>query len=154
MKKSWRARLADDREEPRIKPIPQRMRKKSGDGTIVIPTFREVDQEIRKIRKGKVATVQLLSESLARKHRTTIACAVTTGIYAWWVANVAHEAERDGDKKIAPYWRVLKSGGELNPKYPGGISRLRARLQSEGHSIVRGRANYQVENFEARLAKL
>ncbi|MDY7033460.1 MAG: hypothetical protein SVY10_16330 [Thermodesulfobacteriota bacterium] len=26
-----------------------------------------------------------------------------------------------GKENITPYWRTLKSGGEVNPKYPEGI---------------------------------
>ena len=135
-------------------PIPPRMRRRAGAGTMVVPTFREVDEVIRKIPKGKVATVQLLGESLARKHRANIACTVTTGILASWSASAAQEAEADGRKRIAPYWRVLKAGGELNAKYPGGIPSLTTRLRAEGHSIAREGLHYRVEGYETHLAKL
>ena len=49
---------------------------------------------------------------------------------------IADEAERDGKRRITPYWRTLKAGGELNPKYPGGLENLRSRLEAEGHKIV------------------
>ncbi len=154
MKKSWQERLAQDQQSPRVIQIPPRMRKKAGAGTMVVPTLREVDEAIRTIPKGKLATIQLLSDSLARKHGTNIACTVTTGILARFSANAAHEAEADGKKRIAPYWRVLKAGGELNSKYPGGIAKLQARLRSEGHSIAQERSHYRVEGFESRLARL
>jgi hypothetical protein len=65
-----------------------------------------------------------------------MACPVTTGIFAWIAAHAADEAEQAGRKRITPYWRTLKAGGELNPKYPGGIKNLRARLEAEGHRVV------------------
>ena len=43
----------------------------------------------------------------------------------------------EGRKRFTPYWRTLKTGGELNPKYPGGIKNLRARLTAEGHRVIK-----------------
>ncbi len=45
----------------------------------------------------------------------------------------------EGKKNITPYWRTLKSKGELNEKYPGGIDAQAARLQAEGHIIEPGK---------------
>ena len=154
MKKSWRERLASDRGQPQMKPIPEKMRKKAGEGTILIPSLRQVDEATRKIRRGRVTTISHLSENLARKHGATIGCNVTTGILMWIVANAAHEEELDGGTKLAPYWRVLKVGGELNAKYPCGIASLQHRLESEGHSIVRERGHRWLENYASKLAKL
>jgi hypothetical protein len=39
-------------------------------------------------------------------------------------------------KEITPYWRTLKSCGELNPKYPGGIPALKRKLAADGHAFV------------------
>jgi hypothetical protein len=50
--------------------------------------------------------------------------------------------------RITPYWRTLKSGGELNAKYPGGIKNLRARLTAEGHHVIKKGARYFVADFE------
>jgi hypothetical protein len=93
--------------------------------------------------------VPKLRAALARKHGTTIACPITTGIFAWIAANAAEEAAEAGAKRITPYWRTLKMGGELNPKYPGGIAGLRKRLESEGHAVKQKGKRYFVENFSA-----
>jgi len=74
--------------------------------------------------------------ALAGRHRVTIACPITTGIFAWIAAHAAEEAKSEGRKRITPYWRTLKTGGELNPKYPGGIEGIRAHLEAEGHQVV------------------
>jgi len=90
---------------------------------------------------------------LARKHGATMGCPITTGIFAWLAAGAAAEDEADGRKRITPYWRTLKAGGELNPKYPGGIEGQRTRLEAEGHTIVARGKRFFVAEHERSLAK-
>ncbi|GAI57000.1 unnamed protein product, partial [marine sediment metagenome] len=56
---------------------------------------------------------------------------------------------------ISPYWRTLKSGGQLNEKYPGGAEAQAARLREEGHTIEAGKGKKppRVKDFEKHLAK-
>ena len=96
---------------------------------------------------------RLLAPALAKKHGTTIACPITTGIFAWIAAHAADEGEAAGAKRITPYWRTLKTGGELNPKYPGGIKNLRARLTAEGHKVVAKGKRYFVADFERAVVE-
>lgn len=35
-----------------------------------------------------------------------------------------------------PYWRHLKTNGELNTKYPNGVEAQKEKLEAEGHSAV------------------
>lgn len=114
----------------------------------MIPAPLEVDAEMKKIRKGKLTTIGAIGKKLAKQHGTTITCPLTTGIFAWIAAHAADEAEQASRKRITPYWRTLKLGGELNPKYPGGIKNLRARLQAEGHRIVRKGQRYFIADFD------
>lgn len=60
---------------------------------------------------------------------------MTTGIFAGIAARAAAEDEAEGIKDVTPYWRTLKSKGELNEKYPGGLEGQAARLEKEGHTI-------------------
>lgn len=41
----------------------------------------------------------------------------------------------EGETDITPYWRTLKSKGELNEKYPGGAQAQAEKLRAEGHVI-------------------
>ena len=118
-KKSWREKLADSKGLPKTGLIEGRMTKRWGEGTMVIPAPAEVDAEMKKILKGKLITIDGIRARLARKHGVTITCPLTTGIFAWIAAHAAEEAEREGAKHITPYWRTLKSRGELNPEYCG-----------------------------------
>jgi len=138
-RKTWREKLADDKGLPRVFQIQPRQQKRWGKGTMAIPAPREVDALIRKIRKGRTATVNDLRIAVAKKHRATIGCPITTGIFSWIAAHAAAEDETAGRKRITPWWRVLKEGGKLNPKFPGGIAEQTRRLRAEGHTIERDR---------------
>ena len=119
---------------------------------MVIPAPIEVDEIMRSVRKGKLITINGIRRRLAEKHDADFACPITTGIFAWIAAHAADEAEQTGRKRITPYWRTLKNGGELNPKYPGGISNVKARLEAEGHVIERRRKRHFVRGFESEHA--
>jgi len=151
-KKSWQEKLADNKGLPKTSKIEGKMTKRWGEGTMVIPAPLEVDALMKTVRRGKLTTIDALRRALAHKHGTTIACPVTTGIFAWIAAHAADEAETAGRARITPYWRTLKSGGELNPKYPGGIKHLRARLAAEGHHVIKKGSRYFVADFESALS--
>jgi hypothetical protein len=151
-RKSWREKLADDKGFPKL--IDAAKSKRGGAGTCVIPAPREVDELMRQLPQGKLTTIDELRKTLARRHRATTACPITTGIFAWIAANAAAESAAEGAKEITPYWRTLKSKGELNPKYPGGIPELTRTLSGEGHTIVKKGKRFFVANFEAHLAAL
>jgi hypothetical protein len=152
--KSWREKLLDNKDLPKVVEINSKLSKRWGEGTCVIPAPIEVDALMKKIPKGKLTTINHLRETLAKKHEATIGCPITTGIFAWLSANVAVEEFAAGKKKITPYWRTLKTGGEINPKYPGGYENQIKLLESEGHSIVRKGKKFFVEDFESHLSKL
>jgi hypothetical protein len=115
---------------------------------MVIPAPIEVDEIMRTVRKRALITIDGIRKLLAAKHDADFACPITTGIFAWIAAHAADEAEQEGKKRITPYWRTLKSDGELNPKYPGGIDNIRARLEAEGHAVVQRRKRFFVQDFE------
>jgi hypothetical protein len=152
-RKSWREKLADSKDLPKVGPIEGRMTKRWGEGTMVIPAPVEVDEIMRQVRKGKLITIDGIRQRLAKKHGVTIACPLTTGIFAWIAAHAADEAEQQGKRRITPYWRTLKSGGELNPKFPGGVENVKARLEAEGHSVVAKGKRLVVEDFEKSLVR-
>src|SRR5262245_52840305 len=151
-RKSWQAKLANNKGLPRVCPIGETKSKRWGTGTFVIPAPMEVDQLMRQVPRGKVTTIDELRKALARRHGATIACPLTTGIFSWIAAHAAAEAEAEGKTKTTPFWRTLKSSGELNPKYPGGTSGLAERLSAEGHKILNKGKRCFVEGFQEHLA--
>src|SRR3989441_167977 len=135
-KKSWREKLADGKGLPKIGEVMGDMTKRWGKGKMVIPAPMEVDALMKKVPKGRVVTINELRSALAKKHKVDLACPITTGIFSWIAAHAAAEAEAEGAKRVTPYWRTLKTGGEVNPKYPGGQEEIATRLRGEGHKII------------------
>jgi alkylated DNA nucleotide flippase Atl1 len=154
LKKSWRGKLADTKGLPRVEKITEKMSKRWGEGTVVIPSPLEVDEIMKKVPKGKVITIHEIRSLLARKHGATIGCPITTGIFAWIAAHAAEEEASEGRKRITPYWRTLKTEGILNEKYPGGIEGQRRKLESEGHRILKKGKKFIVENLPRALIQM
>ena len=153
-KKSWQEKLADNKGFPRVCRIDETRSKRWGTGTFVIPAPMEVDELMRRVPRGKLTTIDELRKTLARRHGATIACPITTGIFAWIAAHAAAEAATEGKRRTTPYWRTLKTGGELNPKYPGGIKLLKRKLATEGHKITHRGERFFVVDFQEHLAVL
>ena len=152
-KKSWKEKLNESKDLPKVVPITENMSKKWGVGTVVIPAPKEVDDIMKKVPYGKLITINEIRAILARKHGATIGCPITTGIFACIAAHAADEDAKAGRNDITPFWRTLKSGGELNPKYPGGIEYIKMRLEAEGHKIIQKGKKYIVQNYEKSIFK-
>jgi hypothetical protein len=139
-KKSWAEKLATNNDLPK---------------TMVIPAPREVDALMKQVPRGRLVTINELRAALAAKHNVNIACPLTTGIFSWIAAHAAAQAEAEGAKHITPFWRTLKTGGEINPKYPGGTDGVAKRLRAEGHRIVsRGRRLLVADHEKTLFTKL
>jgi alkylated DNA nucleotide flippase Atl1 len=156
LRKSWQEKLADSKGLPMVQEINDNMSKRWGAGTVVIPAPKEVDEIMKQVPKGRLITINEIRAILARKHGASIGCPITTGIFAWVAAHAAEEARAEGKQDITPYWRTLKSGGELNQKYPGGLEMQSARLTEEGHIIEPGKGKKppRVKDFEKHLVRL
>ncbi len=150
-KPSWCERLNDSKGLPKVEKMTPKMSKKWGTGTIVIPAPIEVDEIMRKIPIGKVTTINEIRSALAKKHKATIGCPMTTGIFAWIAAHASEERKQRGEESVTPYWRTLKTGGLLNERYPGGLEAQRILLEQEGHTIDKKGKNFTVLNYEKFL---
>lgn len=99
------------------------------------------------IPDGKLITVDRVRAYLAKEADADTTCPLTAGIFT----NVcAHASEERTDNKI-PWWRTLKTKGELNEKYPNG---QRERFEAEGHTVVQKGKQYFIANYERNLADL
>ena len=150
-RKSWSEKLLDTKDLPKIGTVTDKMRTRWGTGRMVIPAPIEVDELMKRVPKGRLVTINELRAALAAKHRVNFACPITTGIFSWIAAHAAAEEEAQGKKRVTPYWRTLKTGGEINPKYPGGVAELTKRLENEGHIIVHRGKKVLVQGYERSL---
>jgi len=141
---------------PKIVRGPAKWEKTFGGRRVLIATPLLVDREIRKVKKGKLTTVNQIRARLARDFKADSTCQITTGIFIRIVSEVAEEERRMDKKKVTPYWRVLREGGYLNEKYPGGTKVQAVHLRKEGHAILpsKGKRPLTVKDYEKSLAKL
>src|SRR5262245_63913970 len=70
-RKTWREKLCDSKDLPRVERIPQQLRERWGKGTFVIPAPLEVDALMRRVRRGRVTTINDLRAALAARHGAT-----------------------------------------------------------------------------------
>lgn len=156
-RKSWQEKLKESHGLPKVVKITPKMAgrwgTKLGD-TVAIPAPVEIDEIMREVPEGKLITINEIRKTVAKKHKATIGCPITSGIFALISARAAEEAKAEGKKKITPYWRTLKVGGVLNEKYPGGIEGQKKLLEKEGHKVVQKGKKWVVVDFERDLVKL
>ncbi len=152
-KKSWREKLENSKGLPKVEKIEGKLSKRWGEGTVVIPAPKEVEEIMRMVPEGKVITINKIREVLAKKHGAKIGCPITTGIFAWISAHATEEARANGEKEITPWWRTLKSNGELNEKFPSGVERQKELLENEGHEILKKGKKFFVKDFERAIYK-
>lgn len=153
-KKTWTEKLHDSKDLPKVEKITDKMSKRWGTGTVVIPAPIEVSEIMKRVPEGKLLTINDIRAALAKKHGATIGCPITTGIFAWVAANAAEEQRQKGEKQITPYWRTLKKGGQINEKYPGGVEAQKQLLEKEGHKVIQKGKKYVVVDYEKSLAQI
>ena len=147
-KKTWQQKLEDARAKPGL---PKTWFCDKAKQSMVVASPDEIEGIIRRVKPGRLITNKQIAELLEAKHGVDQACPMTTGIFASLIAHAAHEREQEGRKRVAPWWRVLKTTGELNPKYPEEGEVQRAKLEAEGHEVVAKGKKLVVADFEARL---
>jgi hypothetical protein len=73
-RRSWNEKLHDSKDLPKTGPIEGKLSTRWGTGTMVIPAPLEVDAAMKRIRKGRLTTINQLRAHLAAQHQVTIAC--------------------------------------------------------------------------------
>ena len=151
-KKDFNAMLRQAKDMPRIQRVTDEatIRKYGGDRMYFAPPLA-YDAAMRAVPPGRLTTVGALRVRFARQAGADFTEPITAGVF---VSIAAWASEQRGGVDETPWWRTLKAGGELNPKYPGGVAAQRARLEAEGHTIItKGRKNikYYVKDYEKAL---
>jgi len=153
-KKSFGEKLNDDKGLPKVVKIKGKLSRRWGTGTCAIPAPHEVDEIMKKVPKGRLITINQIRGIVAKRHKATIGCPICCGIFARIAAGAAEEDAAEGRNDVTPYWRTLKEGGVINPKYPGGEKAQKKMLEKEGHEVARKGKKMVVVDFENRLVKV
>lgn len=153
-KKDFNAMLHDGKDMPKIQIITDEASiKKYGGNRMYFAPPMDYDRVMRRVPFGKVITVGEIREYFAAQSGADFTEPITAGIFVSIAAWASHQRS-DGK---TPYWRTLCAGGELNPKYPGGVEKQKEMLEAEGHTVIqKGRTNikYYVKDYEKALFAL
>lgn len=150
-KKDFNKMLNDNKDMPKIKVInDEKTIKKYGGTRMFLAPPLYYDKLMRKVPKGKLITAGQIREYLAKENNADFTCPLTAGIFINIVAWASYQRKED----ITPYWRTLKTNGELNNKYPEGVELQKRLLEEEGHTIIQKESKYYVKDFESKLIKL
>ena len=152
--KDFNAMLHKDNGMPRIQRItdPASIQKYGGDKMYLAPPLA-YDHLMKTIPRGQVVTLGEIRAYLARTGGGGFTHPPTGGTFLYPAPRVRGPRTRDQN----PHRRTPHAGGELNPKYPGGIETQKAKLEAEGHTILsKGRKNirYYVKDYEKALFAL
>ena len=153
-KKDFNAMLHDGKDMPKIQIITDEASiKKYGGNRMYFAPPMDYDRVMRRVPLGKVITVGEIREYFAAQSGADFTEPITAGIFVSIAAWASHQRSKDK----TPYWRTLRAGGELNPKYPGGVEEQKEMLEAEGHTVIqKGRTNikYYVKDYEKALFAL
>ena len=151
-KKDFNAMLQDSKDMPKLQVVTDAatIQKYGGSRMYFAPPLA-YDTLMKQVPRGKLTTVGELRAHLARQNGADFTEPITAGVF---VSIAAWASEQRHGRDETPWWRTLKAGGELNPKYPGGVQAQKQKLEAEGHTVVaKGRTNirYVVKDCEKAL---
>lgn len=153
-KKDFNAMLHDSKDMPKVKTIDKEevVSRYGGRKMLLAPPI-DYDKVIKQVPQGKLLSAEQIRGYLAYQYDADFTCPLTAGIFINIVAWASYQRTED----ITPYWRIVKTKGELNPKFPGGIEAQKQKLEAEGHSIIsKGKKNikYYVKDYKQSLFQL
>jgi len=151
-KKTPNQKLHNPTDLPKVKDIsdqPEAVARMGGTQMLIAAPM-QYNELMARIPQGKVITVDRVRAYLAAQAGADFTCPLTAGIFVNVCAHAS--VERDSDK--IPYWRTLRTKGELNEKYPDGIDGQKLLLEMEGHSVMQKGKRYYVREFEEKLVDM
>ncbi len=116
-----------------------------GTGKMLLPCPATVAALLEKIPERKLITTNLICKELTKKFKVQGTCPVTTKKALQTLAN--------DPETNAPYWRVLKTNGELMASFPGGVESQAAHLQNEGFMLDTAGKAPKVQKFKESLVQ-
>jgi hypothetical protein len=72
LRKTWREKLEDSKDLPKVVEINDKMSTRWGTGTVCIPAPIEINEIMQKVPSGKLITINQIREVVATRHGATI----------------------------------------------------------------------------------
>ncbi len=125
--------------------IPKTMEKFFGKkGKMVKPSSKTVAKLIKKIPKGKVATIESLLDKIAKINKVNITCPAS-------IMKVIKMAYQD-DPSLS-IWRIVKQDLSLIGQFPGGIRKHSKELKNAGFKTSKNKKVPTVMATESEIYK-
>ncbi|WP_298503476.1 MGMT family protein [uncultured Maribacter sp.] len=86
--------------------IPTKMEKFYGKGKMLHPSIEEIEELVKTIPKGFVATIDALAKRLAKDFGTDVTCPMRTGNA---IKKISERYSNDNIDLKTPFWRVIRS---------------------------------------------
>ncbi|WP_298475929.1 MGMT family protein [uncultured Maribacter sp.] len=90
----------------KIVDIPTKMEKFYGKGKMLHPSIEEIEELVKTIPKGFVATIDALAKRLAKDFGTDVTCPMRTGNA---IKKISERYSNDNIDLKTPFWRVIRS---------------------------------------------
>lgn len=116
--------------EPKIVDVPKTMEKYFGKGKMLHPTLEIVEELVRTIPQGKIATIDTLCKKLSREFGTNVTCPMRTGNAIKKLSETTHD---ENIMNKVPFWRVIRNDTQIikskNLEYSA------SKLEEEGFKL-------------------
>jgi len=148
-KKTYNEKLHSNGDLPKVEDLSDKPEAvaRFGGAKLLVAAPIQYNEIMARIPEGKLITVDRIRAHLANQAGADATCPLTAGIFT----NIcAHASAERGDNPI-PWWRTLKTNGELNEKYPDG---QKVFLEAEGHTVIQKGKRMFVDGFEKKLYDL
>jgi alkylated DNA nucleotide flippase Atl1 len=133
---AWREQLGKNN-HPQVMHVPHNWEHSLGKGTMLVPSENVIADVVKRIPKGKVATMPMIRDALAIKYKTNTTFPLNTGYFLKHIAVQTEKSLKSSKKNIIPYWRVTERDGSLIKGYPGGVEHHKQLLSKEGISTYK-----------------
>jgi len=115
----------------KIVDIPVKMEKFFGKGTMLHPSIHEVEELIRLIPKGYVATIDALTKRLSKDFKTDVSCPMRTGNA---IKKIAESYSADTIDFKVPFWRVIRSNKLIIKSK--NLELVASKIEDEGFKLI------------------
>lgn len=93
-------------DKSKIVTIPVKMEKFYGKGKMLHPNLEDVEELVRTIPKGQIATIETLCKKLSNNYGTDVTCPMRTGNA---IKKISENYSVDNIDESVPFWRVVKT---------------------------------------------